>query len=132
MLQLLRKETLLGIILDSELRFEEYVSFLCSQAAKKSYALDALLALFFWKKFQFNYCPLIWIFHSRTANNKINCMHERDLKLVYSDYLSSHLMNCLERIDDFQLTIVTFKVYPVKFTSSFTVFLQVLSKSFSF
>ena len=38
---------------------------------------------------QFNYCPLIWMFHSRTLNNKINRLHERALRLVYSDYKSS-------------------------------------------
>ena len=29
------------------------------------------------------------MFHLRTMNNKINCIHERALKLVYSDYSSS-------------------------------------------
>ena len=38
---------------------------------------------------QFNYCPLIWMFHSRTLNNKINHLHERALRIVYSDYKSS-------------------------------------------
>ena len=38
---------------------------------------------------QFNYCPLIWMFHSRTMNNKINRIHERALRLVYSDHASS-------------------------------------------
>ena len=40
-------------------------------------------------EFQFNYCPLIWMFHSRTMNNKINRIHERALRLVYSDHVSS-------------------------------------------
>ena len=34
---------------------------------------------------QFSYCPLIWIFHSRTLNNRINSLHERGLRLVYKD-----------------------------------------------
>ena len=38
---------------------------------------------------QFNYCPLIWMFHSRTINNKINRLHERPLRIVYSDFKSS-------------------------------------------
>ena len=38
---------------------------------------------------QFNYCPLIWMFHSRTINNKINCLHERALRIVYFDFISS-------------------------------------------
>ena len=38
---------------------------------------------------QFNYYPLIWMLHSRTLNNKINRIHERALRAVYSDYNSS-------------------------------------------
>ena len=38
---------------------------------------------------QFNYCPLIWMFHNRTLNNKINKLHERTLRIVYKDYKSS-------------------------------------------
>ena len=33
--------------------------------------------------YQVNYCPLIWMFHSRQLNNRINEMHERALKLLY-------------------------------------------------
>ena len=40
---------------------------------------------------QFGYCPLIWMFHSRTLNNKINKLHERSLRLVYNDQVSSFL-----------------------------------------
>ena len=29
---------------------------------------------------QFVYCPLIWMFHSRGLNDKINRIHERALK----------------------------------------------------
>ena len=35
---------------------------------------------------QFSYCPLVWMFCSRTMNNKINRIHERALRLVYQDY----------------------------------------------
>ena len=38
---------------------------------------------------QFNYSPLIWMLHSRSLNDKINCLHERVLRIVYSDYKSS-------------------------------------------
>ena len=37
---------------------------------------------------QFSYCPLIWMFHSRNLNNKINRIHERALRLVYQNNLS--------------------------------------------
>ena len=32
---------------------------------------------------QFKYCPLTWMFYSRSCNNKINKLHERALRLVY-------------------------------------------------
>ena len=35
---------------------------------------------------QFGYCPLVWIFHSRKINNRINSLHERALRVVYRDY----------------------------------------------
>ena len=38
---------------------------------------------------QFNFCPLIWMFHSRTLNNRINNIHERALRLTYKDNQSS-------------------------------------------
>ena len=34
---------------------------------------------------QFNYCPLIWMFHSRQLNSKINKLHERALRIVYKN-----------------------------------------------
>ena len=39
---------------------------------------------------QFNYCPLTWRFHCRKLNNKINRLHERCLRLIYSDRVSSY------------------------------------------
>ena len=34
---------------------------------------------------QFSYCPLIWMYHSRTVNSKINKLHERCLGIMYND-----------------------------------------------
>ena len=34
---------------------------------------------------QFSYCPLVWMFHSRTLNNRINKIHERALRLAYKN-----------------------------------------------
>ena len=34
---------------------------------------------------QFSYCPLVWMCHSRTVNNKINKLHKRGFRLVYND-----------------------------------------------
>ena len=38
---------------------------------------------------QFGYCPLVWMFHSRKLNNRINRIHERALRIVYKDEVSS-------------------------------------------
>ena len=32
-----------------------------------------------------DYCPLIWMCHSRENNNKINRLHERCLRIIYND-----------------------------------------------
>ena len=34
---------------------------------------------------QFNYCPLVWMFYSRTLNSKLNRLQERALRIVYQD-----------------------------------------------
>ena len=38
---------------------------------------------------QFGYCPLTWLFNGRIVNKKINHLHERALRIVYKDYISS-------------------------------------------
>ena len=35
---------------------------------------------------QFRYCPFIWMIYSQTLNNRINRIHKRALRSVYSDY----------------------------------------------
>ena len=41
---------------------------------------------------QFNYCPLIWMNHNKSINNRNNSLHERALRLIYCD----HSSNCQE------------------------------------
>ena len=38
---------------------------------------------------QFSYCSLVWMFHSRGKNNKINRIHERCLRIIYNDKKST-------------------------------------------
>ena len=38
---------------------------------------------------QFGYCPLVWMFHGRKLNRKINHLHKRSLRIVYRDDISS-------------------------------------------
>ena len=46
-----------------------------------------LLNAFF--KAQFSYCPLGWMCHSLSMNNKIHRLHERCLRIIYNDKMSS-------------------------------------------
>ena len=43
-----------------------------------------------------NYCPVVWMFHSQTSNNKINRLHERCLRVIYKDK-NSNFENLLEK-----------------------------------
>ena len=67
---------------------------------------------------QFNYCPLVWMFHNRTLNNKINRMHERALRIVYkNEDLSFHeLLNldCSATIHQRNLRKLATEMYKIK------------------
>ena len=47
-------------------------------------------------KSQFSCCPLIWMFSSRKANNLINRIHERSIRIV-SGNIESNFENLLEK-----------------------------------
>ena len=89
------EEKILGMKIDTRLSFESHVSSLCKQASQKLHALARIVNYMdlskrkcLMKAFvtsQFNYCPLIWMFHSRELNYCINRIHERVLRLVYQD-----------------------------------------------
>ena len=34
---------------------------------------------------QFNYFPLVWMFHTKQLNNRINSLHEKALRVKYQD-----------------------------------------------
>ena len=94
-----RTVKLLGITIDNELKFDEYISKVCKKAQRKLTVLTKItkyldlnkLRLLFKTFFdsQFKYCPLTCMFYSRTTSNKINKLHERALRLVYDDYGST-------------------------------------------
>ena len=88
-------EKLLGVNIDSKLTFDSHVSHLCNKANKKLRALARITPYMTLEKkklvmnsffnAQFNYSPLIWMLHSRKNSNKIKYLHERCLRLSYSD-----------------------------------------------
>ena len=38
---------------------------------------------------QFKYCPIVWMFHIRRMNNKVDGLHERALRIAYDDDVST-------------------------------------------
>ena len=85
----------LGVHLDSGLPFDYHISEICKKASRKDCVLArvtsdmslskkrTLMNAFF--NSQFDYCPFIWLSHSRENNNKINRLHERCLRITYND-----------------------------------------------
>ena len=92
-------QKLLGITIDSELKFDTHINNLCNTANLKLHALSRISQYLstdkrrvIMKAFvlsQFNYCPLVWMFCSREQNNRINRLHKRALQLAYKDYISN-------------------------------------------
>ena len=88
-------QKLLGIIIDRNLKLDEYILTQCKKVGRKIKALGrvytylslgrkrTLMKAF--TKLQFAYCPLIWMFCQRSSNVQINHLHERALRIVYND-----------------------------------------------
>ena len=98
-------EKVLGIKVGSRLNFNEYLYGIIRKASRKIIALSRitpfinistrriLMSSFF--NSQFNYYPLVCMFHGRSINNKINRLRKRVLRIVYNDFKSS-FKNLLE------------------------------------
>ena len=95
------KQKLLCLDIDRNLNFNEHVSSLCRKAGNKLSALARLSNFMSFKQrcillktfieSQFGYCPLIWMFHCKRLNNKINNLHEHSLRIVYKGNYSSYV-----------------------------------------
>ena len=93
------KQKLLGVHKDKTLSFDKHVSNLCKKAGRKLSVLASLSSYMtlthrrvLMKSFieaQFGYCPLVWMFHGKVLNRKTNHLHERSLRIVYRDSISS-------------------------------------------
>ena len=90
-----KHEKLLGVTIDNKLSFNEHVAGICKKASQKLHALARVSQYMNIEKrkvimrafinAQFGYCPLVWMFHNRTLNNRINKIHERALRIVYNN-----------------------------------------------
>ena len=75
-------EKFLGIKIDNKLTFEEHVEGLCKKASQKVSAVARISSLMRFEQRKrivnlfiashFSHCPLVWMFHSRRLNNRID------------------------------------------------------------
>ena len=90
---------LLGVTIDRDPKFEKDVLKLCSKTNQELSALSRMANKLSFNKrrtlfklfleSQFKYCPIVWMFHSRRINNKINRLHERSPRIAYDDGVST-------------------------------------------
>ena len=86
-------------LLSRYLKFDQNVLKLCSKANQNLSALSRMAKLLSFNKrktlfkafveSQFKSCPIVWMFHSWHPTNKINRLHERALRIVYDDDVST-------------------------------------------
>ena len=84
---------------DKTLNFKTHVNNLCKKASQKLHALTRVsrymdkpqleLTMTSFVMSHFSYCPLVWMFHDRKSNNKINKIHERALRIIHKDSTSN-------------------------------------------
>ena len=114
---------LLGVTMNNKLDFTEHVSGLCKKASQKLHALYRISPYInkdrkrnIMQAFissQFNYCPLIWMFHNRSTNNRINGIQERALRLIENDY-ESPFEKLLEKTNSFTIHDKNLKMLAIE------------------
>ena len=118
------EEKLLGIKFDSKLSFQNHASTLCKKASQKLHALTRIVNYMNLSKLmktfvipQFNYCPLVWMFHSRKRNPRINSIHEGEIRVKYQDY-QSMLLQLLQKdnssIHQRNLQVIATEIFKAK------------------
>ena len=65
-------------------------------------------------KSQFSYCPLAWMCDSRANNSKINRLHERCLRIIYSDKQSSFEELLIVSIHQRNIQVLATEMYKVR------------------
>ena len=92
--------TLLGITIDSKLNFKEHINNIVQKAYYKLYALRRLRKFLTLEKAkilacsmiesQFAYCPLIWMFCSKTDMQRVEKVQYKSLQVVYKNYMATY------------------------------------------
>ncbi len=95
-----RSIRLLGVTIDSSLKFSEHISNISIKAGRNLNALKRVakslpvnIKLLLYKTYilcHFNFCPLVWHFCSQSDTDKLERLQLRALRFVYADYESDY------------------------------------------
>ena len=135
------QQKILGVTIDKTLKFKENIRKRCKKAEKKLSVLGRVYHISnlerrrsLMKSFiesQFGYCPLVWMVCGRQENNRINHLHERELRIVYNAHEST--FENLPRLDSSvsihyrNIRLLSIELYKVKHNLSN----QVMSELFN-
>ena len=90
----------LGVNIDSKLNFNDHVCDMCTKAGRQLNVLQRLKSsldynsrMVLYKSFiisNFNYCPVVWLFTSKSSLSKLENVQKRALRSVLNDYESDY------------------------------------------
>ena len=90
----------LGVCIDDDMNFNSHVNNVCKKAGKQVSALQRLTGVLdhksrmaIYQSFvmaNFDYCPLVWFFTSRSSISKLEKIQERALRFVLKDSVSCY------------------------------------------
>lgn len=111
-LQAVDEVVMLGITIDCKLNFRSHVDTIIKKAARQLNALSRISRYLDSKSkntinncyvlSNFNYSPLVWHFCGKIASNKLEKLHERSLRIVLKNYVSTYA-ELLEEADSVSL-----------------------------
>ena len=90
------KVKLLGVTIDSQLKFDDHIKALCQTANRKISAFSHVANFLNYEKGKilyntfatsnFNYCPLIGMYHKETSTNQVDRVQKRELRILHNDF----------------------------------------------
>jgi hypothetical protein len=117
---------LLGVTIDKKLTFDSHVEHICKKASKQlnvlkrfSNVLGQKQKLRIFQSFivsNFNYCPVVWNFCSKTKAKLIEKIQERGLRYVYNDNNSTYndLLKVSKRETMYNIRLKKIAIYVYK------------------
>ena len=87
---------LLGVTIDSQLKFDDHIKALCQTASRKVSAFSRVANFLNYEKGRilyntfvmsnFNYCPLVCMYHGKTSSNRAGRVQKRALRILHNDF----------------------------------------------